>query len=97
MPLPNDDWAKGKCGLKALQYMSLEIPALVSPVGVNANIVDHESNGYHCSSASAWLTYLSHLIERKDVREEMGKKAREKVVNHYSVLSNSENFLSLFE
>ena len=97
MPLPDDEWSKGKCGFKALQYMSLGKPALVSPVGVNTKIVDHGTNGYHCSTADEWLNHLEYLIKRKDVCDNMGKKGREKVINYYSVASNTFNFLSLFE
>ena len=97
MPLPNDEWSKGKCGFKALQYMSLEKPAVVSSVGVNAKIVDHDITGFQCVTTDDWLTHLGYLIERKDVCHTMGKKGREKVIKHYSVVSNTPNFLSLFE
>ena len=39
MPLPDDEWSRGKCGMKALQYMAFGIPPVVSPVGVNATAV----------------------------------------------------------
>ncbi len=97
MPLPDDEWSKGKCGFKALQYMSLEKPAVVSPVGVNAKIIDHAINGFHCTTAEDWLHYLGYLIDQKDVCARMGKSGREKVINHYSVVSNTSNFLTLFE
>ena len=97
MPLPNDEWSKGKCGFKALQYMSLEKPAVVSSVGVNKKIVDHGITGFHCVTADDWLTHLGYLIERKDACHTMGKKGREKILKHYSVVSNTPNFLSLFE
>ena len=45
MPLPDAAWERGKCALKALQYMALAIPAVVSPVGVNRRIVIHGENG----------------------------------------------------
>ncbi len=97
MPLTDDIWAKGKCGFKALQYMSLGIPALASPVGVNSKIIDHAENGFLCENESDWEKYLVLLLENPVLRSEMGKKARLKVENQYSVQSNQANFLSLFE
>ncbi len=96
MPLPDDPWAQGKCGFKALQYLALGIPALVSPVAVNTRIVEHGQEGYHCATDEDWYEYLSKLLTDTELRIRMGKAGRQKVVDHYSVRSNSENFLSLF-
>jgi glycosyltransferase involved in cell wall biosynthesis len=96
MPLTDDMWAKGKCGFKALQYMSLGIPALVSPVGINTEIVDHGTNGFICSTFDEWKKYIVALLEDKALRESMGKAAREKVEKHYSVGANCRTFLDLF-
>lgn len=96
MPLEDDKWAKGKCGFKALQYMALGVPALVSPVGVNTQIVDDRINGYICSNEEDWFSALEELITDPLKRTEMGKAARKKVEENYSVKSNTENFLNLF-
>lgn len=97
MPLPDDEWAKGKCGFKALQYMALKIPAVVSPVGVNPTIINHGLNGYLASGDLEWYDYLSKLINDSTLRFNMGVAGRQKVIESYSVTSNSANFLSLFE
>lgn len=97
MPLLNDKWARGKCGFKALQYMSLGIPALVSPVGVNTRIVDDGINGYICTQAGDWEKALTELLEDKSHLEKMSKNTRIKIEQNYSVISNSANFLNLFE
>lgn len=97
MPLENDDWAKGKCGFKALQYMALEIPALVSPVGVNEEIVDQGINGFHCSTSNDWKERIIELIENPALRIKMGKAGRKKVIDKYSVESNAENFLDILK
>ena len=97
MPLPDDAWARGKCGFKALQYLSLGIPALVSPVGVNARIVTHGTNGYHCITDEDWYQYLSQLLKDASLRSKLGQNGRQTVVNQYSVEANTDNFLSLFD
>lgn len=96
MPLVNDKWANGKCGFKALQYMALGIPALVSPVGVNTRIVDHGVNGFICHDEKDWYRYLQQVLSNHSMLVEMGKSTRQKILDHYSVKSNQENFVELF-
>ncbi len=96
MPLRDDKWSNGKCGFKALQYMSLGIPALVSTVGVNTKIVDHKINGFICTNNEDWKKYLSLLLSDKNKLNELSSKTREKIVSNYSVKSNTDNFLLLF-
>jgi len=97
MPLVNDKWANGKCGFKALQYMSLGIPALVSPVGVNSRIVDHGLNGFICDTPEEWETSIETLLKNRETLGEMSKQTRKKIIDHYSVKSNSDNFIGLFQ
>jgi len=96
MPLPDDEWSKGKCGFKILQYMALEIPALASPVGVNNKIIDNENNGFLCGTQQEWLFNIEQLINNDQLRLAMGMQGRSFIERHYSVSSNSANFLSLF-
>ena len=97
MPLPDDEWSKGKCGFKALQYMALEIPAVISPVGVNSEIISEGVEGFLCSTDGEWLLALNKLIQDPTLRETMGKRGRKKIIDSYSISSNTSNFLSLFE
>ncbi len=89
MPLPDDEWAKGKCGFKALQYMALN-PAVASPVGVNSKIIDNGINGFLCVLLKNGKA-LRNLIENPSFGKRWVKTA-EKVIENYSVLSNSSNF-----
>lgn len=97
MPLPDDIWSRGKCGFKALQYMAMGIPAVVSPVGTNQTIIDHGVDGFFASSKEEWIRYIGELVTNEELRKTMGKKGREKVEKFYSVTSNSSLFLKLFE
>ena len=96
MPLNESEWERGKCGFKALQYMAMRKPAVISDVGVNSQIVDHNENGFLCQNAEEFKKYLSLLINDSNLRKTMGDKARKKVEKFYSTVSNSTSFLSLF-
>jgi glycosyltransferase involved in cell wall biosynthesis len=97
MPLPDDEWSKGKCGFKAIQYMALKIPCVLSPVGVNSRIVTNGLNGFLCATGEQWMDALGKLIGEPALRESMGEAGRKSIIENYSVSSNSRNFLSLFE
>jgi glycosyltransferase involved in cell wall biosynthesis len=97
MPLKDNPWAEGKCGFKGLQYMALEIPAVISSVGVNKEIVDHNINGILCTSDKEWKEALTKLITNRALREDIGKKGRETVLRRYSTSANKEIYLNLFE
>ncbi|CAN5417258.1 N/A [soil metagenome] len=97
MPLTADEWSRGKCGFKALQYMSLMKPAIVSPTGVNSTIIDHNVNGFLSTTPEEWFALLEYLINHPERWGEIGLNGRQKVIDQYSVSSNSANFLSLFE
>jgi glycosyltransferase involved in cell wall biosynthesis len=97
MPLPDDQWANGKCGFKALQYMALTLPAVAAPVGVNKRIIIDGENGFLCSTESEWEERLAQLITDESLRKKMGLAGRRKVINEYSISSNRDNFLSLFK
>lgn len=84
MPLPDDDWSKGKCGLKALQYMALGIPTVCSPVGVNSTIIRDGENGFLADEKGDWIEKLKRLIHSPALREQIGAAGRETVEAEYS-------------
>ena len=96
MPLTDDVWARGKCGLKLLQYMACGISSVCSPVGVNAQIIEDGIDGFHASNTEEWISKLEHLILNPSLRAEFGMRARKKTEELYSVKVNGEKLARLF-
>jgi glycosyltransferase involved in cell wall biosynthesis len=96
MPLPNDEWSRGKCGFKGLQYMALGKATVMSPVGVNTEIIQHGINGYLASTQAEWEDILSKLIENPNERKEIGLKGRETVEEKFSNHSQKDRYLAIF-
>ncbi|MBS1689230.1 MAG: glycosyltransferase [Bacteroidetes bacterium] len=96
MPLHSDAWSEGKCGFKLIQYLSLGIPAVASPVGVNKDIIEEGINGYLCSSKEEWKERLKELISNVQLRQRMGEAGHTKMLREYSIQSQKDRFLDLF-
>ena len=97
MPLEEDAWARGKCGFKLIQYLSLEIPALASDVGVNSSILIDGESGYLCRTDKEWLNSLRKLCEDAKLRARMGAAGRAHICAHYSAAAHKESFVSHLE
>lgn len=96
MPLTDDNWTRGKCGFKAIQYLSLGIPAVVSPVGVNSEIIKPDITGYLANNILEWEQYLEQLIQDPELRNRIGENGRIHVEGNYSKRSTLLAFVDLF-
>jgi len=83
MPLPDEPWARGKCGFKLIQYMACGLPVVASPVGVNAEMVESGTNGFVATTVSDWVHALNKLAADPALRDRMGLAGRAKVERNY--------------
>lgn len=96
MPLEEDAWTKGKCGMKGLLYMSVGKPAVMSAVGMNTEIINHGINGYVPIGEDEWFEVLSQLIEQPELRRRIGAEGRKTVLNKYSFDVVKHQMLSIY-
>jgi glycosyltransferase involved in cell wall biosynthesis len=97
MPLSDDLWSRGKCGLKILQYFSVGVPAVCTPVGINRDIVQDSINGFWAQDERQWEDRLLTLIREKELRREMGLVGRKTVENLYAVEVNAPRLLGILK
>ena len=85
MPLTDSDWNRGKCSAKALQCMALGMPVVVSPVGMNRDLVEPDVSGFLADSDDEWIAAMSRLAGSAELRQRLGANARRVVEQHYSL------------
>ncbi|MDA1313251.1 MAG: glycosyltransferase family 4 protein [Acidobacteria bacterium] len=85
MPLTDGPFERAKCAAKAILYMAVGIPAVVSPVGVSTEVVRHGETGFHCFGTTEWHDRLSSLIQSKDLRRRMGSAGQVRFEQAYSL------------
>ena len=85
MPLPSGDWAKGKCAFKMLQYMACGVPAVVSPVGMNAQVLAMDDVGIGADAEDEWLDALLALYGDRARARALGQAGRALVERAFAV------------
>ena len=97
MPLTDDDWTRGKCGMKALQYMALGIPTVCSPVGVNPRIIRDHENGLLAETDEQWKDRLTELFHSRELRQLLGKAGRATIEAGYSNSIHAPTVYQIFK
>lgn len=97
MPLSDDLWSRGKCGLKILQYQSVGVPVICTPVGVNRDIIEDGVNGFWAQDEDQWGKGLLKLIQEEGLRREMGLEGRKTVERGYSLEVNAPRILDVLK
>ncbi len=75
-PLADDEWALGKSGFKAVQYMAVGVPVIASPIGVARDLVRPDHNGYWATSTAEWVARLEALLDDAALRRRLGEAGR---------------------
>ena len=94
-PLPDNDWGRGKCGFKAIQFMAVGVPVVAAAVGVNREIVQDGINGFLASSADEWRDKIGRLCTNEVLRRDLGSAGRRTVEERYSLHANGPKLLKV--
>jgi len=87
--VPDDDWSRGKCGLKVLQFMAAGLAVIANPVGVHTEMVRHGETGFLASTPEEWAKAVTTLRGDPELRLRMGRAARRRVEQEYSVATGA--------
>ena len=83
-PLADDEWSRGKCGFKAIQFMACGVPVVASAVGVNREIIQDGVNGFLAATETEWVEKIQRLIDDPELRQRMAEAGRQTIERSYS-------------
>ena len=92
MPLPDTPATRGKCALKALQYMAVGRAAVISPVGINAEVVRDQVNGLWAATEDDWVSQLERLARDPVLRQRLADAGRRTIEQNFSAQISARAF-----
>lgn len=95
MPLTDDDWARGKCAFKLLQYMAASLPCVASPVGANNEVVRHGESGFLADDNDQWYRSLKTLFDNNGLARQFGAAGRKIIDQNYDYGILAERWLNV--
>lgn len=95
MPLTDDEEARGKCGFKIIEYMSVGAPVVCSPVGANCDIVEQDRTGLFASQPHDWGDALLKLAADPAMRAQMGRAGRARAVEKFSLAVTAPHLVQI--
>lgn len=95
--LPDDDWSRGKCGLKLLQYMAAGLPVIANAVGVQPDLVRHGETGFLAETPAQWEEAVKTLAADPGLRQRMGAAGRRRVLRDFHVERGAAAWLDLLK
>ena len=87
MPLHDDEWSRGKCAFKLIQYMACGKPVIASNVGANRDLISPE-NGFLVNNDEEWIQALEKIKDNPDVLKKLGINSRKTIEESYSLKIN---------
>lgn len=97
MPLPLEDWSKGKSGGKARTYMAVGLPVVATKIGYNCELIKGRETGFLVQSETEWVAVLSRLIEDAALRRKVGDAARTYVEAHFDLKKLGPEFVEILK
>jgi glycosyltransferase involved in cell wall biosynthesis len=96
MPLQDSPWTRGKCSFKMLQYMATGLPVVVSPVGMNVEVLRLGDVGCGAADERAWTDALVGLHYDRALCRKLGCTGRSVVEEHFDLPIVSELLAEVF-
>jgi len=97
MPLPMEDWAKGKSGGKARTYMAAGVVPVCSAIGYNLELIRDGETGFLCATDAEWKNSICRLVEDAALRQRVALAARRNVEERFSISKQARTLRELFD